>query len=181
MNITPMLSAETIAERVRALGAQISADYADKRLTVLCVLTGSFLFTADLVRALDIPCEIRFLRASSYVGTCSSGAVKLEAPLCDLAGRDVLITEDIIDTGITLQAICEDLKAHNPASLRICALLDKPARRNAAVTIRPDYVGFPIEDRFVVGYGMDYNEQFRALPYIGELHPKAEKEGSSAL
>jgi len=157
---------EVIEGRVRELAAQISQDYAGKELLIVGILNGAFIFMADLIRRLDVPCRVDFVRAASYgCGSVSSGEVRitkdLEAPI---AGRDVLIVEDIVDTGITLSRLMEVFRERRPASLRVCAFLDKTERRR--VPFAADYVGFFIPDRFVVGYGLDYNEQFRFLPDV---------------
>jgi len=152
---------------VRELAEAISRDYAGREPLVVGILKGSWIFLADLVRQLTIPVFIDFMTVSSYgPSTKSSGVVKIVLDLkCPLEGRDVLIVEDILDSGLTLKYIVDSLKLRKPRSLRLCVLLDKPDRRK--VTIQPDYVGFKVPDRFVVGYGADFNERFRSLPYIG--------------
>jgi len=155
-----------IAERVAALGEQISADYAGRELMITCVLKGGFIFLADLVREITVPCALDFMVISSYgTGTQSSGVVRilkdLDAPI---EGRDVLVVEDIVDSGLTLSYLRRNLEARQPASLEVCALLTKPARRENDVACR--YIGFEIPDQFVVGYGLDANERFRELPDI---------------
>ena len=166
-----LLSQEQIAEKVAEIGAQISRDYAGKNPMIVSVLKGSFIFMADLVRAVTIPCTVDFMSVSSYgSGTTSSGVVHVAKDLnSDIAGRNVLIVEDILDTGKTLHQLIGMLKQRNPASLKICVLLDKPARREE--DIHADYVGYTIPDAFVVGYGLDYAEEYRNLPYIGVLSP----------
>ncbi|MEQ1572172.1 MAG: hypoxanthine phosphoribosyltransferase [Myxococcota bacterium] len=158
---------ERIAERVAQLGAEIRAAYGpDTTLTVVGVLKGSFLFMADLVRAIDGPVVCEFLGVSSYVGTHSSGAVMITQDLkADVSGRHVVLVEDIVDTGLTLEYLRRTLEARNPASLRVVALLDKPSRRKVQVQV--DQVGFEIPDLFVVGYGLDLDQLYRNLPYIG--------------
>lgn len=163
-----LLTPEQIAERVRELGLQISADYGQTRPVLLCLLKGSVVFVADLMRALSIPHTIEFLRASSYgANTTSSGQVSFTVFDADLTGRHVLIIEDIVDTGHTLKYIIAYLLQKQPASLRVCALLDKSVDRASNVCI--DYRGFMIPDAFVVGYGLDWDEKFRYLPYVGVI------------
>lgn len=164
-----LVSAEIIDTRVRELARQISVDYAGKQPVVVGILKGAWVFMADLVRHLTIPVRCDFVRLSSY-GDCasSSGEVKLRLDVSlPLEGQDVLLVEDIVDTGITIPWLLEHLRKQQPASVRLCVLLDKPARRGTAVSI--DYVGFTIPDHFVVGYGIDYAERYRELPYIGFL------------
>ncbi|HSP19753.1 MAG TPA: hypoxanthine phosphoribosyltransferase [Myxococcaceae bacterium] len=158
-----------LAERVRELGARITADYAGRPLTVLCVLKGASLFAADLVRAIALPLQLEFLGVASYGGgTSSSGEVRITSdtgtPLHD---RDVLVVEDIVDTGLTLRFLLHALGARGCRSVRTCALLDKPSRRLEAVEV--DYTGFVVEDRFLVGYGLDHDERWRNLPFVGVL------------
>ena len=163
-----LLTEEQIAAKVAELGARIGADYADRRLTLVSVLKGSLPFMADLMRAIPVPVRIDLMEVSSYGGTTteSSGLVRILKDLsASIAGDDVLIVEDIIDTGLTLNYLLRYLRGKNPRSLRICTLLDKPARR--LVDIPVDYTGFTIPDQFVVGYGLDYDERYRNLPFIG--------------
>jgi len=162
-----LLSADTIASRIRELGAQITQDYAGRELVLVCVLKGSFVFAADLARAVDLPVRIEFFGVKSYgAQTHSSGVVQITLDLAHpIADRDVLVVEDIVDTGLTLTYLLEQLKARGPSSLKVAALLHKPARMQKAVTI--DYLGFTIEDIFVVGYGLDYAERYRNLPFVG--------------
>ena len=168
--IDEMISAKTIAARVESLAAEISEYFATTdKLVVVGLLRGSFVFIADLVRELKLPVEVDFLEASSYGNaTESSREVRI---LKDLRGeiekRDILVVEDIIDTGHTMTHVLHLLKSRNPARLKVCALLDKPTRREAEVTA--DWTGFEIPDEFVVGYGLDYGEDFRHLPFIGSL------------
>lgn len=166
-----LFTQEQVAARVREMAAQISQDYAGKTPLVVGILRGSFIFMADLVRAMDIPLTLDFMVASSYgAGTVSSGKVKIGLDLQeDIAGRDVLLVEDILDTGNTLSKLVAELKGRQPASLKLCVLLDKPERRTKP--IEADYVGFTIPDAFVVGCGLDYNQLYRQLPYIGILKP----------
>ncbi len=160
------ISTDEIDARVRSLAAEISADYADRDLFLVGLLKGSFVFLADLIRKLTVPASVDFMAATSYVGTKSSGTLIILKNLNEsVRGKNVLIVEDIIDTGLTLSDIRQRLLDEQPESLRICTLLDKPARREQHVPV--DYVGFEIEDRFVVGYGIDYDERFRWLPYVG--------------
>ena len=164
-----LLDQEAIAKRVRELGAALTRDYAGKDLVLVSVLKGALPFLADLMRATPIPLSLDFLEVSSYgSSTETSGVVRVLKDLANpIEGRDVVIVEDIIDTGLTLNYVMEHLRAHRPASLRLCALLDKPARR--IVPLRIDYRGFEIPDKFVVGYGLDFAERYRNLPFIGVL------------
>lgn len=157
--------------RVDALAAEINLDYADKTPMLVSVLRGSFIFMADLMRGLTLPCTVDFLSVSSYgKGTRSSGQVQITKDLSeDISGRDIIVVEDILDSGNTLSYLLKLLQARRPASIRLCALLDKPSRRVNPVTA--DYTGFSIPDYFVVGYGLDYAEKYRNLPYIGVLKP----------
>jgi hypoxanthine phosphoribosyltransferase len=172
-HVVTMLSAEQIAARVREMGAQISKDYADRRLVLVSVLKGSFVFTADLARAIDVPnVRIEFLGVRSYgEGTSSSGVVQITQDLArPIEGEDVLVVEDIVDTGLTIAHLIELFGTRHPASLKVCALLHKPARTKVEVPIH--YLGFTIEDRFVVGYGLDWAERYRNLPFIGVVEAK---------
>jgi hypoxanthine phosphoribosyltransferase len=174
-----LLTEEEIATKVRELGARISADYHGRSLTLVSVLKGSLPFMADLMRAIDIPVRIDLMEVSSYGGssTESSGLVRILKDLsASIADEDVLIVEDIIDTGLTLNYLVRYLRGKAPASLHICTLLDKPARR--LVEIPVDYTGFTIPDRFVVGYGLDYGELYRNLRYVGVLKPEVYAEVS---
>jgi len=168
-SVRVLLTREQLAARVRALGAAITADYQGRRPILVCVLKGSAIFMSDLARAIDLPCSLEFLRVSSYLAESqTSGRVDILMDLdCDISGRDVIIIEDILDTGLTLDCLRTRLLARNPASLAICTLLEKPARRRVDVPV--DYVGFQIDDVFVVGYGLDHAEQYRNLPYVGQL------------
>ena len=175
-----IFSAETIARRVRELGATISRDYRAgagrdphrRPLLVVGLLKGALPFMADLIRAMDIPMEYDFMAVSSYQGRTSPGEVRILKDLDSPVGsRDLLVVEDIVDTGHTLDHILKRLKVREPASLRVCTLLDKPARRQVDVPV--DYVGFTLDENlFVVGYGLDYTELYRNLPYIGVLKPE---------
>ncbi len=168
-----LFSEEDIKETVQRLGKQISEEYRDKNLFLVTVLKGSLVFMADLMRAIDIHCSIDFLAVSSYGnGIKTSGEVQVIKDLtCPLHDKDVLIVEDILDSGVTLSYLIETFKARQPKSLRICTLLDKPANRRANVFA--DYIGMEVGDQFIVGYGLDYAEKYRNLPYIGVLKPEA--------
>jgi hypoxanthine phosphoribosyltransferase len=164
--LTLLFSKQEIAETVDRLAEEISADYANKKLVLIGVLKGAFVFLADLVRHLTIPAQIEFIRIASYGSKKeSSGEVTVTKDVeITLEGKDVLVIEDIVDTGLSLKFLVEHLCAHNPASLRVCALVDKKARREVEVQV--DYTGFAMTDGFIVGYGIDFNEQYRALPEI---------------
>jgi hypoxanthine phosphoribosyltransferase len=164
-----LLSAEQIRQRVSALGAEITREYAGKSLVLLCVLKGSFMFAADLARAIDLPLRIEFLGVRSYGDdTRSSGVVQITQDLTKpIAGDHVVLVEDIVDTGLTLSYLREQLLARMPASVKVCALLHKPARSVKPVEI--DYLGFTVDDVFVVGYGLDHAERYRNLSYVGVL------------
>ena len=166
-----LLDATTITDRVAELGAQISADFADRDPVLVSVLKGSIIFLADLMRAMELPTSIDLMEVSSYgAGTESSGQVRIIKDLSNpIQGRHVIVVEDIIDTGLTLNYLLHYLADKRPASISIVCLLDKPARRLAEIPI--DYVGFTIPDRFVIGYGLDFDERYRNLPYVGVLKP----------
>lgn len=168
-----LVSEEQLQAKVAELGARISADYEGRDLLLVSILKGAVVFMADLMRAVTIPCAIDFMVVSSYGGanTSSTGLVKIIKDLDqDLSGKDVLIVEDILDTGITLSHLMPMLQMRNPRSLRLCTILSKPSRRKAE--IEPDYCGFEVPDEFVVGYGLDYDEKYRNLPYVGVLKPE---------
>ena len=168
-----LVSEEQLQNKVAELGAQISRDYEGRALLMVSILKGSVVFMADLMRAVKIPCGIDFMVVSSYGGanTMSTGLVKIVKDLdADLTGKDVLIVEDILDTGITLSHLLPVLRMRNPRSVRLCTILSKPSRRKAE--IEPDYLGFEVPDEFVVGYGLDYDEKYRNLPYVGVLKPE---------
>jgi hypoxanthine phosphoribosyltransferase len=168
-----LISEEQIRDKVRELGGRLSADYANRQLTLVSVLKGSLPFMADLMRAIEVPVQIDLMEVSSYGGatTETSGLVRIMKDLSSsIAGKDVVIVEDIIDTGLTLNYLLRYLRGKGPRSLRVCSLLDKPARR--LVEIQIDYLGFTIPDQFVVGYGLDYAEFYRNLPFIGVLKPE---------
>ena len=172
-----LITEEQIRNKVAELGAQLSRDYAGRQLTLVSVLKGALPFMADLMRAISIPVQIDLMEVSSYGGTATetSGLVRILKDLREsIEGKDVLIVEDIIDTGLTLNYLLRYLRGKNPRSLRVCALLDKPARRLVEIDIA--YLGFPIPDRFVIGYGLDYGEYYRNLPFIGVLKPEVYSE-----
>ena len=168
-----LLSESVIRARVKALGAQLAAEYAGKSLVLLCVLKGSFVFAADLARAIDLPLRVEFLGVRSYGDdTRSSGVVQITQDLTrPIAGDHVLLVEDIVDTGLTLSYLREQLLARMPSSVKVCALLHKPSRSVRPVEI--DYLGFTVDDVFVVGYGLDHAERYRNLPYVGVLSLQA--------
>ncbi len=167
-----LLSEDEIREKVRELGGKITADYKNSNLMLVTVLKGAVVFLADLMRQIDVPAEIDFMVVSSYgSGVKSSGVVKIVKDLdVPLAGKDILIVEDILDSGLTLSYIKELLESRGPRSIRIATLLDKPSRRK--VDLQADYIGFSVPDEFVIGYGLDYDEKCRNLPYIGILKPE---------
>lgn len=167
-----LFSAEDIKTRVTEMGKVLTEDYKNKNPLLICPLKGSFMFFSDIAREIKIPCEIDFMAVSSYnSNTVSSGEIKILKDLTEnINGRHVLIIEDIIDTGLTLYNLKKMLSSRNPKSLKICTLLDKPSRRIAEIT--GDYCGFVIPDKFVVGYGMDLNEKYRNLPFIGIYEPE---------
>ena len=167
-----LFTEEQLAEITARIGAQISADYQGKNLLMVGVLKGSLVFMADLMRQITVPCAIDFLSVSSYgSGTKSSGEVRILKDLDQsLEGKDILVVEDILDSGNTLSFLLRTLSARNPASVRLCTLLDKPERRTADV--HADYIGATVDDKFIIGYGLDYAELYRNLPYIGVLKPE---------
>ncbi len=166
-----LLSEKEIQLKVREIGAKISADYEGKNPIFVGVLKGCFIFMADLMRSVNIRCSMDFMAVSSYSGTSSTGAVKINKDLSqDILGRHLILVEDILDSGVTLNYLKQYLTVRKPASIRIATLLDKPARRKA--DIFADYSCFEVPDAFVVGYGLDYNETYRNLPYIGILKPE---------
>lgn len=164
-----LVQPDDLKQKVREIGQQISADYADRDLLLVCVLKGAVFFLADLMRHIEIPCEVDFMAVSSYGSeTDSSGVVRILKDLDrPIAGRDVLIIEDIVDSGLTLQYLLRNLGAREPASLEVCALLTKPDRRKVELPTR--YVGFEIPDKFAIGYGLDVAERYRNLPYVAAL------------
>ena len=169
-----LVSREEIQAKVQEMAAKISEEYADKDPVFVGVLKGVVIFFADMVREISIPCEIDFMCLSSYGGTNSTGNVMVKKDLSvDIKGRHVLILEDIYDTGRSLDFTYKYLMSKEPASLKICTLLDKPERRVEGITLQPEYVGFTIPNEFVVGYGLDFDEHYRNLPYVGVLKPEA--------
>jgi len=167
-----LIDEQTLQAKVKALAAQLSQEYAGKNPIFVGVLKGVVMFFGDFVKNFTSPCQIDFMWISSYSGTHSSHMQVKRDVSEDIRGRHVVILEDIFDTGNSLDFTYKHLLAKAPASLKICTLLDKPSRRNPAVTLKPDYVGFEIPNEFVVGYGLDYNEYYRNLPYIGILKPE---------
>ena len=168
-----LVSEEQLRQKVAELGAQISRDYEGRDLLMVSILKGGAVFMADLMRTVTIPCAIDFMVVSSYGGanTESTGLVKIVKDLdADLSGKDVLIVEDILDTGITLSNLLPMLRLRNPSSVKLCTILSKPSRRKA--DIEPDYLGFEVPDEFVVGHGLDFDEKYRNLPYVGVLKPE---------
>jgi hypoxanthine phosphoribosyltransferase len=168
-----LIEEDAVRARVAELGAEISSDYATKDHVLVGVLKGAVFFMADLMRNLTIPCEVDFMAISSYgASTDSSGVVRILKDLdISIEGRDVLVVEDIIDSGLTLSYLTRNLESRNPASLEICALLTKPDRREIDVHVR--YTGFEIPNEFVIGYGLDFGERYRNLPYVAVLDPDA--------
>lgn len=166
-----LLSEEEIAAKVKELGAQIAKDYADKNPLIVSVLRGSFVFMADLVRAIDVPCTVDFMSVSSYgSSTTSSGEVKITKDFdVSIESRHLIIVEDILDSGRTLSYLMKTLKARGAASIALCTFLDKPERR--VVPVEVAYKGFTVPDAFIVGYGLDYDQRYRNLPYVGVLKP----------
>ena len=168
-----LLTQEQIQERIAELGREISKEYEGKNPVVLGVLKGVVVFYADMIRHITVPCQMDFMCLSSYQGTKSSGNMIVKQDMSvDVSGRHVLILEDIFDTGGSLNYTYHHLMSKNPASVKICTLLDKPERRRPGITLQCDYVGFTIPNEFVVGYGLDYNEHYRNLPYVGILKPE---------
>lgn len=166
-----LISAEEIEEKVAAVGAQISKDFEGKEPIFVGVLKGCFIFMADLMRHVTINCSVDFMAVSSYSGTSSTGAVRINKDLNqDIAGKDLILVEDILDSGVTLNYLKNYLEVRKPASIHIVTLMDKPSRRKA--DIYADYSCFEVPDAFVVGYGLDYNEKYRNIPYIGVLKPE---------
>ena len=168
-----LLSEEQLQNRIRELAAELSEEYADKDPVFVGVLKGVVMFFGDIVKRINIPCQIDFMWISSYEGTTTTGEMKVKRDVStDLKGRHVVILEDIFDTGTSLDYTYRHLLAKEPASLKICTLLDKPERRKPGATITVDYCGFRIPNEFVVGYGLDYNESYRNLPMVGILKPE---------
>lgn len=172
----PLISQQELSRRIKDLGRRISEDYQDRDVVMIGVLKGAFAFFADLVRAIQVPVELDFLVVSSYQGsTKSTGRVKVISDLTvDIKGQDVIVVEDIVDSGLTLSFLKKKLLMRHPNSLRVCALLDKPERRTINVPI--EYVGFTIPNKYVVGYGLDHQNRYRNLPYIAVLDQAGEQE-----
>ena len=174
-NLKVVLSEEQIQKRVKELGKKISEDYKDKCPVVICMLKGAIVFFSDVVRNLTVPLSMEFARLSSYRNGTVSGEMEVVSDItADISGKDVIIIEDVVDSGKTLAYFIELLKKKNPTSIKICAFLDKPERRCADVKV--DYVGFRIECGFVIGYGLDYAERFRELPYLAEINSPEDLE-----
>ena len=168
-----LITSEQIQARVRELGEELKRDYGDKNPIFIGVLKGVVVFYADMIRAFDAPCQLEFMRISSYKGTQSTGNMVVRQDVAeDLTGRDVVILEDILDTGRSLRFTVDYLRFKGAASVKVCTLLDKPEGRLPGIEIEADYVGFTVPNEFVVGYGLDYNEQYRNLPYVGVLKPE---------
>ena len=167
-----LITKEEIEKRTAELAAEISRDYKGKKLIMICVLTGAMVFFADIIRKIEIPLEVDTIVASSYgAGMTTSGSVRISKDIkYDISGKSVILVEDIIDTGVTLKTLTQMLATRAPESLKVCSLLDKPSRRR--VDFEGDYVGFKIPDEFVVGYGLDYAEQYRNLPEVCTLNPE---------
>jgi len=170
---TILLTEEQIQNRIRQLGEELTREYEGKDPLIVGVLKGVVVFYADMVRQIKTPCEMDFMWISSYAGTNTTGNMVVKRDVsADIKGRHVLILEDIFDTGHSLSFVYQHLMSKEPASLKICTLLDKPSRRNPDVTLKADFVGFEVPNAFVVGYGLDYNEHYRNLPYVGVLKPE---------
>jgi hypoxanthine phosphoribosyltransferase len=171
-DVDVLIDEKKLNERIRALGAELTRDYAGKELTLLGVLKGSVFFTTDLAKATDLPLTVEFLGVSSYQGgTETTGEVRITSDVTKpMAGKHIVVVEDIIDTGLTMKFLLENLRARHPASVKVCSLLEKPSRARTRIDI--DYKGFVIDDVFVVGYGLDYAERYRNLPFIGVMKGK---------
>lgn len=168
-----LITEEQLSTRIAQLGQQLTRDYAGKTPVIVGVLKGVVVFYADMIRQIKVPCQMDFMWISSYQGTSSTGMMEVKRDVtADIRDRHVLILEDIYDTGNSLDFTYRHLLAKQPASLKICTLLDKPERRKPGITLKPDYVGFTVPNEFVVGYGLDYNELYRNLPYVGVLKPE---------
>ena len=168
-----LITEEQIKNRIAELGQELTREYADKNPLIVGVLKGVVIFYADMVRQIQVPCQMDFMWISSYQGTNSTGEMVVKRDVSgDIKGRHVLILEDIFDTGNSLDFTYRHLLSKEPASLTICTLLDKPERRKPGITLQADYVGFTVPNEFVVGYGLDYNEHYRNLPYVGILKPE---------
>lgn len=168
-----LITEEQLRTRIAQLGQQLTRDYAGKTPVIVGVLKGVVVFYADMIRQIKVPCQMDFMWISSYQGTSSTGMMEVKRDVtADIRDRHVLILEDIYDTGNSLDFTYRHLLAKQPASLKICTLLDKPERRKPGITLKPDYVGFTIPNEFVVGYGLDYDEKYRNLPYVGIMKPE---------
>ena len=168
-----LITEEQLRTRIAQLGQQLTQDYAGKTPVIVGVLKGVVVFYADMIRQIKVPCQMDFMWISSYQGTNSTGMMEVKRDVtADIKDRHVLSLEDIYDTGNSLDFTYRHLVAKQPASLKICTLLDKPERRKPGITLKPDYVGFTVPNEFVVGYGLDYNELYRNLPYVGVLKPE---------
>ena len=168
-----LFTEKQIHARIQELGEELTRDYQDKDPVIVGVLKGVVVFYADMIRQIKVPCQMDFMWISSYAGTTSTGTMEVKRDISsDIQGRHVLILEDIYDTGNSLDFTYRHLLSKNPASLKICTFLDKPERRKPGITLKPDYVGYRVPNEFVVGYGLDYNEHYRNLPYIGVLKPE---------
>ncbi len=169
-----LITEEQLQQRIREMGEELTRDYEGKDPIIVGVLKGVVLFYADMIKQIKVPCEMAFMTLKSYEGTESSGNLQIiQDVTSDIKGRHVLILEDIFDTGKSLDFTYRHLMEREPASLKICTLLDKPCRRNPEITLKADYTGFTVENLFVVGYGLDYDEYFRNLPFVGILKPEA--------
>lgn len=169
-----LITEEALKARIKELGEELTRDYEGKDPVVVGVLKGVVIFYADMIRELKTHCQMDFMWISSYAGTSSTGNMVVRKDVsADIKGRHVLILEDIYDTGNSLDFVYNHLQSKEPASVKICTLLDKPERRREGITLKPDYTGFVIPNEFVVGYGLDYNEHYRNLPYVGVLKPEA--------
>ena len=168
-NIEVLITQQELDKRISEIAEEINRDFAGKEVTLVCVLKGGVMFMVDMAKKLNQKVEFEFIDVSSYSGTSSTGKLVINKDLeTSVEGKNVILLEDIVDTGRTLSYLIEYLKEKNPASLKLCTLLDKPSRR--VVNVDADYIGFTIPDAFIVGYGLDYNQQYRNLPYIGILH-----------
>ena len=169
-----LITEQALQERIGQLGKELTEAYRDKNPVIVGVLKGVVIFYADMIRQIKVPCQMDFMWISSYSGTASTGTMEVKRDVtADIRGRHVLILEDIYDTGNSLDFTYRHLLSKGPASLKICTLLDKPERRKPGITLKPDYVGFTVPNEFVVGYGLDFNEHYRNLPYVGILKPEA--------
>lgn len=169
-----LITEEELKTRIRELGEELTKEYEGKDPVVVGVLKGVVIFYADMIRELKVPCQMDFMWISSYAGTSTTGNMVVRKDVsADIKGRHVLILEDIYDTGNSLDFVVKHLQSKEPASLKICTLLDKPERRKPGITLKADYTGFVVPNEFVVGYGLDYNEHYRNLPYVGVLKPEA--------